>query len=168
MIMNYKHGLFKRVVSILVVGTLLISLVVVSGYGETVDVGTIDEKGIGTEAEEISANETKGSAEADATEIPEQTEVTETAEQAEDSFPSELEMRYDDHMDMSGRTVEIVSAGKPTSFRVGYDIEEGTPDEAVVSLEGERLVAVGIGTAQITVDEVLCDVTVTAAPISLL
>ena len=86
----------------------------------------------------------------------------------ETSFPPKLSMRYDDHIDLSGKTVRITNAGKPTSFCVGYDIEEGTPDKSVLALEKGILVAVGVGTAQVEVDGVICDVTVSAAPLSLL
>ena len=85
----------------------------------------------------------------------------------ETSFPAELSMYYDDHLDMSGKEIEIVDAGTPDSFQVGYGVEEGTPDEAVLRLDGETLIAVGIGSAKINVDGQECVVTVTAAPISL-
>ena len=79
-----------------------------------------------------------------------------------------LSLRYDDHYDVSGKTVEIVDAGTPTSYQVGYGVAEGTMDTAVVTLEGDTLVAAGIGTAMVRIDGVLYEVTVTAAPISLL
>ncbi len=80
-----------------------------------------------------------------------------------------LPLRYDDHYDISGKEVEIVDAGKPTSYQVGYGVEENAvPDTAVVTIEGDYLVATGIGTAQVIIDGQLYDVTVTAAPISLL
>lgn len=80
----------------------------------------------------------------------------------------ELNMYYDDHKDMSGQTVVIVDPGKPDSFQVGFGVEEETPDEVVLRLEGDTLIAAGTGKAQLEVDGVLCDVSVTAAPISLL
>jgi len=80
-----------------------------------------------------------------------------------------ISMRYDDHMDMTGKTVEIIDAGKPTSYQVGYGVEENTVlDTAVVTLEGNTLVATGIGTAKVKIDGILYEVTVEAAPISLL
>jgi len=80
-----------------------------------------------------------------------------------------LSLRYDDHYDISGKEVEIVDAGKPTSYRVGYGVEENkVPDTAVVTVEGNSLVATGIGTARVRIDGQLYEVTVEAAPISLL
>ena len=80
-----------------------------------------------------------------------------------------LDLRYDDHYDVTGKTVEIVDAGTPTSYQVGYGVEENKVlDTAVVTLEGNYLVATGIGTAKVRIDGVLYEVTVTAAPISLL
>ena len=79
-----------------------------------------------------------------------------------------LSLRYDDHYDISGKSVEIVDAGKPTSYQVGYGVAEGTLDTAVVTVKGEKLVATGIGTAKVRMDGQLYEVTVTAAPISLL
>lgn len=97
----------------------------------------------------------------------EQEKAEDLEEVKEKSFPAELPMYYDDHLDMSGKEVEIVDAGTPGSFQVGYGVEEGTPDEAVLCLDGETLVAVGTGSAKINVDGQECVVTVTAAPISL-
>ena len=80
-----------------------------------------------------------------------------------------MSMRYDDRMDMSGKTVEIIDAGEPTSYQVGYGVEENTQrDTAVVTLEGNTLIATGIGTALVEIDGGTYEVTVTAAPISLL
>ncbi len=82
--------------------------------------------------------------------------------------PETLTLRYDDHLDLSGKTVEIVDAGAPTSYQVGYGIEANTPDEAVVRLEGETLIASGVGTALVSIDGAATEITVEAAPISLL
>lgn len=80
-----------------------------------------------------------------------------------------LSMYYDDHLDLTDKTVEIVDAGTPTSYQVGYGVEENAvPDTAVVTLEGDTLVATGIGTAKVRIDGQLYEITVTAAPISLL
>jgi len=80
-----------------------------------------------------------------------------------------MSMRYDDRLDLSGRTAEILDAGTPTSYRVGYGVEEHTvPDTAVVTLKGDTLIATGIGTAKVRIDGTAYEVTVTAAPISLL
>ena len=76
---------------------------------------------------------------------------------------------YDDHLDVSGKTVEIIDAGSPTSYQVGYGVEENTlRDTAVVTLEGDTLVATGIGTAKVRIDGTEYAVTVEPAPISLL
>ena len=43
---------------------------------------------------------------------------------------------------------KILDAGTPTSYQVGYGIgENSVPDHAVVTLEGDTLVATGIGSA---------------------
>ena len=70
---------------------------------------------------------------------------------------------------MSIKTVEIIDAGKPTSYQVGYGVEENKVlDTAVVTLEGETLVATGIGTAYVRIDGQLYEVAVSSAPISLI
>ena len=80
-----------------------------------------------------------------------------------------MAMRYDDHLDMTGKTVEILDAGVPASYQVGYGVEENKVlDAAVVSLKGSTLVATGIGTAMVKIDGEVHEITVTAAPISLL
>ncbi len=80
---------------------------------------------------------------------------------------NELEMYYDDHLDVSGRGADIVDAGTPTSYQVGYGVDANTPDTAVLTLEGNTLVATGVGTAQVTLDGETYEVTVKPAPISL-
>ena len=78
-------------------------------------------------------------------------------------------LRYDDRVDVSGKAVEIVDAGTPTSYQVGYGVEENAvPDTAVLTLQGNTLIATGIGTATVKIDGKPCEITVTAAPISLL
>ena len=80
-----------------------------------------------------------------------------------------LPLRYDDHYDVTGKTVDIVDAGKPTSYQVGYGVAENSVlDTAVVTLEGNKLIATGIGTAKVRIDGQLYEVTVETAPISLL
>ena len=89
------------------------------------------------------------------------------AEQSNDT--GAMELRYDDHVNLTGKTVEIIDAGVPTSYQVGYGIEANqVPDTAVVTLEGTTLVATGTGTAQVKIDGVVRDVKVSAAPISML
>ncbi|MBQ5672206.1 MAG: hypothetical protein IIV43_07610, partial [Oscillospiraceae bacterium] len=80
-----------------------------------------------------------------------------------------LPLRYDDRYDVTGKTVEIVNGGTPTSYVVGYGVAENSvKDTAVVTLKGDTLVATGIGTATVKIDGVLHEINVTAAPISLL
>ena len=80
-----------------------------------------------------------------------------------------LALRFDDHYDITGKTVEIMDAGIPTSYQVGYGVEENTVlDTAVVTVEGNNLVATGIGTAVVMIDGQILKVNVEAAPISLL
>ena len=80
----------------------------------------------------------------------------------------QLSLRYDDRYDVTGKTVEIIDAGKPTSYKVGYGVAEGTLDDAVITLDGDQLIATGIGAAKVRIDGVLYEMTVEAAPISLL
>ena len=80
-----------------------------------------------------------------------------------------ISMRYDDHLDMTGKVVEIIDAGTPTSYQVGYGVEENAVhDTAVVTMKGNTLIATGIGTAKVKIDGETYEITVTAAPISLL
>ncbi|MBQ5662251.1 MAG: hypothetical protein IIV17_04330, partial [Clostridia bacterium] len=81
--------------------------------------------------------------------------------------PSALELRYDDRYDVTGKTVEILDAGEPTSYLVGYGVEEGTPDAAVVTLEGDTLIAAGIGTASVRIDGEVYEVTVKKAKVNI-
>ena len=74
-----------------------------------------------------------------------------------------LSLRYDDYYDVSGKKVKIVDAGVPVSHKVGTDI----PDNAVITLDGDDLIATGVGTAKVKIDRTTYDITVEAAPISL-
>ena len=89
-----------------------------------------------------------------------------------DVDPSAVEpmsMEYDDHLDITGKTVEILEAGVPTSYQVGYGVEENKVlDTAVVTVKDNALVATGIGTAKVRLDGQIYKITVTPAPISLL
>jgi len=76
-----------------------------------------------------------------------------------------MELRYDDRI--TG-VISIVNAGTPTSYQVGHNVAEGTKDTAVVTLDGNTLIATGIGTATVTIDGTAYDITVKPAPISLL
>ncbi|MBQ6700808.1 MAG: DUF4886 domain-containing protein, partial [Oscillospiraceae bacterium] len=72
-------------------------------------------------------------------------------ENAEKSQP--LSMQYDDRMDISGKTVEIIDAGKPTSYKVGYGVAENAVlDDAVITIDGDKIIATGIGTAKVRID----------------
>ena len=83
--------------------------------------------------------------------------------------PQSMSLRYDDRLDMTGKTVAIIDAGAPTSYQVGYGVEENAvSDTAVVTLKGDTLAATGIGTARVKIDGEVFEITVTAAPISLL
>ncbi len=66
---------------------------------------------------------------------------------------------------------EIVDAGKPTSFKVGYGVKSGTRDDAVLKIENGVIVASGIGEGvlKLTSDEgeKLCRIKVEKAPISM-
>ena len=89
--------------------------------------------------------------------------------EADPNAAESLTLRYDDHYDVTGKTVVIIDAGKPTSYQVGYGVEENAvPDTAVVTLKGDTLIATGIGIARVRIDGQLYEVTVEAAPISLL
>ena len=80
-----------------------------------------------------------------------------------------LPLRYDDHYDVTDKSVEIIDAGIPTSYQVGHGVEENkVMDTAVVTLRDNALVATGTGTAKVKIDGILYEVTVEAAPISLL
>ena len=81
----------------------------------------------------------------------------------------QMTIRYDDHLDMTGKTVQIIDAGTPTSYQVGYGVEENTVlDSAVVTLVDNTLIATGIGSAKVSVDDVVYEITVETAPISLI
>ena len=75
-----------------------------------------------------------------------------------------LALRYDDYFDTGSQKVTILDAGTPTSHKVG---SESTPDDAVITLSGSDLIATGIGTAKAQVGNVIYEITVDAAPISL-
>ena len=74
---------------------------------------------------------------------------------------------YDDRMDVSGRSVEILDAGKPISYKVGYGVEDGTRDSAVITLENDTLIATGVGSARLSLDGKEYNISIEPAPISL-
>ncbi|MBQ1232104.1 MAG: hypothetical protein IIX86_01090, partial [Clostridia bacterium] len=84
-----------------------------------------------------------------------------------DEHPEPLSLRYDDRYDVSGKTVEIIDAGTPTSYKIGSGVADGTFDDAVITLVKDKLIATGIGTAMVRIDGALYEITVTPAPISL-
>ena len=61
----------------------------------------------------------------------------------------QMTLRYDDHVDMTGKSVQIVS------------------DKSVVSMDNNYLVATGIGTALVRIDGVLYQITVEKAKVNL-
>lgn len=75
----------------------------------------------------------------------------------------QLSLRYDDRYNVSGKTVNILNAGTPTSYKVGTSEK----DAAIITLDGDDLIATGIGTAQVKIDSTVYNITVEAAPISL-
>lgn len=78
------------------------------------------------------------------------------------------ELRFDDRMDITEKKVEVIDDGIPTSYQVGYGIEENSVfDTAVVTIQGDTLIATGIGTAVVVIDGKQTEIRVTAAPISL-
>jgi len=81
---------------------------------------------------------------------------------------NDITVKYDDYIDVKGKTVEIIDAGKPTSYQVGYEIAANTPDTAVIKKSGDYLVATGIGTAKVKIDGVEQTITVEPAKISIL
>ena len=63
-----------------------------------------------------------------------------------------ISLRYDDYYNVQNMNVEVVDAGTPTSYMVGYGVADGTLDSAVVKHNGKNLVATGIGTATVRID----------------
>ena len=78
-----------------------------------------------------------------------------------------MTVKYDDYINISGQTVKITDAGKPTSYQVGYNVAEGTPDRAVITKSGDYLIATGIGTAKVNINGFNGTITVEPAPISI-
>ena len=62
---------------------------------------------------------------------------------------------YDDHVDLTGKTVQIVDAGNATQGRV-------------ITMEGNKLIATGIGTAKVRIDGELYNITVRKAKLNIL
>ena len=77
-------------------------------------------------------------------------------------------LKYDDRYDLSGKTVEVIDAGIPTSFQVGFGVPEYTLDAAVITIEDDTLIATGTGSAFLKIDGLLHEVIVSPAPISLI
>ena len=67
---------------------------------------------------------------------------------------NDITVQYDDYIDVKGKTVEIINPGTPTSYQVGYGIAANTLDTAVITQNGDYLVATGIGTATVKIDGV--------------
>ncbi len=81
---------------------------------------------------------------------------------------NDITIKYDDYINVKGKTVEIIDAGTPTSYQVGYKIAANTLDKAVITLKGDNLIATGIGTAKVKIDGVEQTITVEPAKISML
>ncbi|MBR7098484.1 MAG: leucine-rich repeat protein, partial [Clostridia bacterium] len=73
--------------------------------------------------------------------------------ESDPNFAEPLSLRYDDHYDVTGKTVEIIDAGES--------------DNAVLALDGETLIATGIGSAKVRMDDLLYSVTVERAKLHL-
>ncbi len=79
-----------------------------------------------------------------------------------------IELKYDDYYDLTEyESVEIFSVGDPVSYKVGYNVESGTKDDAVIEIVDGRLHAVGVGEGRIFLNEVEYTVKVEPAPISM-
>ena len=72
----------------------------------------------------------------------------------------QLSLRYDDRYNVSGKTVNILNDGSPVSYKVGTNER----DAAVITLDGDDLIATGIGTAQVEINQVVYNINVEAAP----
>ncbi|MBQ8611203.1 MAG: hypothetical protein IJ412_05775, partial [Oscillospiraceae bacterium] len=71
---------------------------------------------------------------------------------SEEEPAAPIALRYDDHVDLSGKTVEVIDASSAKSYQVGYGVaENAVPDTAVIALDGSALVAVGTGTAKLKI-----------------
>lgn len=95
-----------------------------------------------------------------------------TAAPVEDQLPmidgSSLRMYYDDRMDISQLGGNAASEVEVSEQNISSTAVDGSGvDPAVVILEDGKLIAVGIGTAVVTVDGKAYNLTVEAAPISL-
>lgn len=66
---------------------------------------------------------------------------------------------------------EIIDSGKPTSFKVGYGVKDGTYDDAVIKLENGVIRASGVGEATVKTvtgdEETVYKIKVEKAPISM-
>ncbi len=83
-----------------------------------------------------------------------------------------ISLKYADrYLPENCSSFEIIDAGKPTSFKVGYGVEEGTPDDAVLKAENGVICAAGIGegTVKFVIDEeeVTYRIKVEKAPVSM-
>ncbi len=155
---------FRRMPALLLCTAFLVMLFL-PGCGITAAATNPSLESVSEEAENTRSGDLESNPEVEAQ--AESLETADVVEAAETAFPKELTMLYDDRMNLAGKEVEILDAGIPDSYQVGYGVEKGTPDEAVLCLKEDTLVATGTGTAKIKVDGEACSVIVTAAPISL-
>ena len=83
-----------------------------------------------------------------------------------------ITLKYGDrYIPQNCDSFEITDAGHPSSFKVGYGVEKGTPDDAVLKKEGGVIRAAGIGEGTIKVvkgnKKTFYNIKVEKAPISM-
>lgn len=81
---------------------------------------------------------------------------------------STINMKYDDRLDISDKTIEVLDSGTPQSYKVGYGIVDEILDDSVIKIENNTLIASGIGKAYLLIDGKYTCIVVEPAPISLL
>ena len=85
------------------------------------------------------------------------------------NYTIKVNLKYDDYYDVSGKTVKIIDSGIPTSYKVGYGIQENTVlDTEVISCQDNYLVATGIGKSIVEINGEKYEFNVEPAPISIL
>ncbi len=94
------------------------------------------------------------------------------AQQTNDSQSNVIELKYGDRYSLEQFDgCDIVDSGVPTSYKVGYAVEENTPDDSVIKVQDNVLYAVGIGegTVNLTCDGEVYTYTVKVekAPVSM-
>ena len=79
----------------------------------------------------------------------------------------QMNINYDDHIDISNNVVAIIEKGNPISYKVGFGVS-GELDDQVISIKNNYLVATGIGDAVVKIDDIYYEINVKSAPISLI